>query len=570
MKKNTITYDEVKVYYERHLRDFEASLYAIESKIGDAKVSKDLPVYSTKKRVKAHGSTYLKAKRDPDYESLEKMKDIAGFRILCLFEKDIFEIHKYILSAFSPSDTNSSITDIKTFNWDKTSCIRLGIASPVKAIHKNKGTGYKSIHYVILWQSSIYVEIQLRTLLQDVWSELEHKLNYKQGNIHPHIKKSFELLSRDIQTNDKLLNHLTTIYEQEVRWEKGLKRAEGPHGYFDYDKIPTPSVLTNDNAYMEYASYCQNHLLNNQAGRDICIKKAYELFINLKNKIYRDNHQAIQNDEFKYFLEMEEVFYLFASPERTDESIKKARGIYTAIINDSKYKNNAYIPYYRRGEINLAWSNEDDALAVALDDFDKCEQIADCAGSNVIPRNRYLIKTWLAYIFWQNGQEYLEYATDKIDEVYDLYTQNKNCFTPTDVLSLYNNLCYYHLDRFIVLKTKANELKEENKEKKDIRTSQRLADIEFKKTKKYFNLLKESMTDKNSDELLQEYDTAAWFCYQRHLFCKDADNNDDVFLTDAVKYIEKAFEKDKKDDLIKNHYLEINMYAEKQKRDMSL
>jgi len=112
-----------------------------------------------------------------------------------------------------------------------------------------RGSGYRSIHYLcshFVARKRYYAEIQLRTLLQDAWAELEHKLSYNRGNVHPFIIISFILFAQDIATNDLLLSYLKNIHDDNDIKENFCLKQKLPI-WFDYELELFPEKLYQKN-----------------------------------------------------------------------------------------------------------------------------------------------------------------------------------------------------------------------------------------------------------------------------------------------------------------------------------
>ncbi|MFD1258186.1 GTP pyrophosphokinase family protein [Mucilaginibacter terrae] len=82
--------------------------------------------------------------------------------------------------------------------------------------------GYRSIHYIarikedrlILTEykkfESLRFEIQVRTILQHAWAEIEHDKNYKfNGVLPPEIKRRFKILAGTLELADREFNQLS-------------------------------------------------------------------------------------------------------------------------------------------------------------------------------------------------------------------------------------------------------------------------------------------------------------------------------------------------------------------------
>jgi putative GTP pyrophosphokinase len=125
---------------------------------------------TVKSRVKSFESTYEKLLRklkhvDNGAQSIE-IHDVLGLRVVCPFLDDIPSIEEHLRELFSVETVNRKGSQ---FGADQF--------------------GYESIHYrVHLPQELIrsyrlddeaVCEIQIRTILQDAWAEVEHELVYK-------------------------------------------------------------------------------------------------------------------------------------------------------------------------------------------------------------------------------------------------------------------------------------------------------------------------------------------------------------------------------------------------------
>ena len=121
-------------------------------------------------------------------ENLDKINDIAGVRVVVAFEKDIYIVRQLIMQI-----PNLVIIKEKDF------------------VENPKENGYESFHMIVKIPVAlsngvefITVEIQIRTLLMDVWASIHHKLVYKKENTKLEdvfIDYSNQLMSLDEQLN---------------------------------------------------------------------------------------------------------------------------------------------------------------------------------------------------------------------------------------------------------------------------------------------------------------------------------------------------------------------------------
>ena len=135
-----------------------------------------------------------KKKYDKTYlNSIEKINDIAGIRIVCTLKDDIFFIR----------DLVKQIPDIH-------------VLKEKDYVTNPKESGYSSYHMIVevpvkLTQKTIYVkcEIQIRTLAMDFWASFEHKVKYKTKNdVNPKMSKELVSCAKMINKFDtKMINY---------------------------------------------------------------------------------------------------------------------------------------------------------------------------------------------------------------------------------------------------------------------------------------------------------------------------------------------------------------------------
>lgn len=126
-------------------------------------------IQNVSQRIKTPESIYAKMIRKglkPDFSvAKEKLNDLIGIRIVCLFVDDVYEIAEMLKNQ-------KDLTLIKEKDY---------IAKPQKS-------GYMSLHLIMKVPVCIddkietkTVEIQIRTTGMDFWSVLEYQLLYKKN-----------------------------------------------------------------------------------------------------------------------------------------------------------------------------------------------------------------------------------------------------------------------------------------------------------------------------------------------------------------------------------------------------
>ncbi len=173
--------------YEQAVEELKVKFKAIRKEYRD--MSEYSPIEFITGRVKKISSIIEKSTRNNIDESQieEQMEDIAGIRIMCQFQDDIYSVVNII--------RNRDGKDLK-------------IVYEKDYIRNEKTSGYKSYHMIILYpvqtaygEKEILAEIQIRTLAMNFWATIEHSLNYKYKanmpeNIRVRLKASAEAAAK--------------------------------------------------------------------------------------------------------------------------------------------------------------------------------------------------------------------------------------------------------------------------------------------------------------------------------------------------------------------------------------
>lgn len=555
--------DEVKKYHADHFENWQKILYILDNTFVEARDNRSVPIYLTKARIKQPESAYLKFKRkrrdDPN-----RITDWIGFRVLCLFQQDIEPTYRLLLRIMfglhplHGSDPLSfKLKEINIFNWPQDKAIQLGGSLrdelekghlnntirekvdgldvaynkpmgdtiPFELRHINKGSGYQSVHFVVEIKRDgkpvAQCEIQLRTLLQDVWGELEHALSYKKGKIHPHIKNSFELLSRELAAKDTLVSQLRKIRDEETAFAHYANVSAGPIGFFSYPATYLDGLFPNEsekNLLAQYEKKCKNR--KNSASSPNWLPETREILKELCK-----NFDATKGDNGAYFLAMESAFLDYCAGD-----MAKAEERYRSIISSNQWQSRWY-PYFRLGEICLALEKVEDALVA----FDQCEEHmtereAGAELNQYLSKDHYLAKIGLAYSYWSLGKEFLPTVIDKMEEAkseitayleHDSLGEEEKDEKIGLKFSLANNLCYYYLELWIDTP--------DSSEVNDIHSRRQRAEKEFQ-------TLSELAKTHPQKTFSNVYDTLAWFCYQSSLQTKDP-NKAKELRNQAKEYI---------------------------------
>ena len=183
------------------------------------------PIETVTGRVKSISSILEKInKYDYDIGEVEdKIRDIAGIRIICQFIEDIYEVSNMF---FDRDGKDLKVVQIKNYlRGEDHSFFQSGQGHP-------KESGYQSYHMIIsypvissLGYREVFVEIQIRTLAMNFWSVIEHSLNYKYKGRVPRVIR--ERLTNTAGTVNRLDNEMAVIRDEILSAQKLFKMKSG-------------------------------------------------------------------------------------------------------------------------------------------------------------------------------------------------------------------------------------------------------------------------------------------------------------------------------------------------------
>lgn len=139
-----------------------------------------------------------------------RITDMAGVRVLHLHQEQFETIHKEIMKKVDDGDF-CLFEDPKAYTWDPDSnkfFNSLGIET------QQKDSFYTSIHYVLKpnERSPITCEVQVRTLLEEVWGEIDHTMNYPTPVEDEQCKENIRVLARLVSAGSHLADSIMRRY----------------------------------------------------------------------------------------------------------------------------------------------------------------------------------------------------------------------------------------------------------------------------------------------------------------------------------------------------------------------
>lgn len=211
--------------YQEALPDYERLRSAVVAHITRLLADAGLNIHHITGRVKRPASLADKLRRKPGrYRTLGDVTDLVGLRVITYFESDV-QVVARLIEEHHVVDWNHSI--------DKS------------RMHDPDRFGYLGVHYVVRAEPDLvpelpgmHYEVQIRSILQHAWAEIEHDLGYKSREAVPReVRRRFYRLAGLLEMADEefmALHRLSRDYAATLP----ARIAEAPEGVF----IDAPSL----------------------------------------------------------------------------------------------------------------------------------------------------------------------------------------------------------------------------------------------------------------------------------------------------------------------------------------
>jgi putative GTP pyrophosphokinase len=206
---------EILSDYDSKCPELDAFRITCERLVHSLLAAASLRVHSVASRLKSRASLSAKlARPGKQYSILADVTDVVGLRIITYFEDEVDEVGRLIAGEFSV-DAGNSVDKRQALDPDRF--------------------GYLSQHYVCSMSDtrlnlseyrhcrSMVLEIQVRTILQHGWAEIEHDLGYKAaGPVAVPLRRRFSRLAGLLELADAEFARL----RQDIRRYEGEVRAK--------------------------------------------------------------------------------------------------------------------------------------------------------------------------------------------------------------------------------------------------------------------------------------------------------------------------------------------------------
>lgn len=160
------------------------------------------------------------------YDIQSYITDLIGVRVVCLYEDELEKVAQIVRAHFAVIDVTDKVTAVES---------------------TEASFGYKGLHLDLrlsaaerdLPEHAAYAhwafELQVRTIIQDSWSVLDHQIKYKKS-IPGSLKRRINTLAALFELADREFREIRDATAQE------LAEAESPNAYEELEAEEQPSI----------------------------------------------------------------------------------------------------------------------------------------------------------------------------------------------------------------------------------------------------------------------------------------------------------------------------------------
>ena len=229
ISKDNIAVDNIKEIYEDYM-EYKDSYENQAAFIANILRSQTM-VHSVKSRIKEPDRLIEKVIRKTENRKSKygdefqftvnnyknEINDLIGIRVIHIFKDQWQEIHEFILRTWKVIEITANVRDgdnIEVFD-DQNIEVR------------SKASGYRSVHYLVEFyptSQKVIAEIQVRTIFEEGYGEIDHRLRYSHNEIPEILQSNLLLFNRIVGSADEMASLINNISKDWGKKEQKYKK----------------------------------------------------------------------------------------------------------------------------------------------------------------------------------------------------------------------------------------------------------------------------------------------------------------------------------------------------------
>lgn len=191
----------------------QKNIHTVKSRIKDPYGLIEKVIRKTPDRKEKYGDDF----QFDVYNYKNEINDLIGIRVIHIFKEQWQEIHEFIVNTWKVIEISANVRDgdnITVFNeLDIDVCSR--------------ASGYRSVHYLVEFyptNQKVIAEIQVRTIFEEGYGEIDHQLRYSHNEIPEILKSNLLLFNRIVGSADEMASLINTLSKEWCTKEDDYKK----------------------------------------------------------------------------------------------------------------------------------------------------------------------------------------------------------------------------------------------------------------------------------------------------------------------------------------------------------
>lgn len=231
--------------------------------------SKD-PNHLIEKIIRKRGKEQSKKYADISVSNYrEVIRDLIGVRILVLSKEEWESVFDDMIKLFPQTKKEGTYMEEPPIAYTRYGDRNI-FKGKIKTEHTNKG--YRSQHYIIKFQG-YYCEIQTRSLAEEVFGEVDHKVKYPYREGNRFLKRYTNTLSQLLESVDELIS--TCFQMNEEGWEYCNSYYEEDE-YIDWKNISQAATVNKSEKKRQSSEGIPGKIEISSYANNIMLRKGYQ------------------------------------------------------------------------------------------------------------------------------------------------------------------------------------------------------------------------------------------------------------------------------------------------------
>ncbi|WP_288221534.1 RelA/SpoT domain-containing protein [uncultured Clostridium sp.] len=147
-----------------------------------------------------------------------EINDLIGIRVIHIFKDQWRDIHEFITKTWNVIEVTANVREGD--NTKKFEELNIEVRSRI--------SGYRSVHYLVEFyptNEKVIAEIQVRTIFEEGYGEIDHRLRYSHVEIPEILKSNLLLFNRIVGSADEMASLINDLSKEWVTKEEELLKV---------------------------------------------------------------------------------------------------------------------------------------------------------------------------------------------------------------------------------------------------------------------------------------------------------------------------------------------------------